>query len=266
MGQLLNIPNADYSGNGFKPPIEEAYKGLILEALDDVEFKPNNSTVLYLQYSDDGFNWNYISTSAVTRLTPGQKMALKAVVRSTSFQNTTNCAKLNITKGHVKVSGDMSYYTPSVQGAYNRLFYQKTYGDYGVTDASELVIPVGSTARDCCSYMFHNNPLQQAPQLPTTQIPGGVYSYMFYGCRLLQTAPELPATTFLSGSNDAYTSMFNGCSALNSVTIRATGTRSFTVWLASVAASGTIYKPDALVLTQDSTSGIPTGWTTVSIE
>lgn len=266
MGQLLNIPNADYSQNGFKPPLEEVYKGLILEALDEVEFKPTNSTIITLQYSNDGFIWNNVSTSEVTHLEPGQRMAFRAYVRSTSrFQDPTNCTKFNFSKGHVKASGDMSYYAPSVQGAYMWLFSNKSYANYGVEDASELVIPVGSTARDCCSYMFCRTPLKQAPQLPSLQIPGGVYSYMFSDCRLLPAAPDLPATTFLSGSNDAYTAMFEKCSTLRSVTIRCTGSRAFTIWLSGVASSGTIYKYDTLTLPQSS-SGIPAGWTVVSLD
>lgn len=69
--------------------------------------------------------------------------------------------------------------------------------------------------------------------------------------------------------------MFKGCRALNSVTIKAT-TRAedagadtigdaLSDWLNNVSNEGTIYKIDIFNMTENSTSGIPSGWSTKEI-
>lgn len=61
--------------------------------------------------------------------------------------------------------------------------------------------------------MFCNcGKLENAPQLPVTELTNSCYAYMFQNCTSLTTAPELPALTLESSS---YVLMFDGCSNLN---------------------------------------------------
>jgi hypothetical protein len=64
----------------------------------------------------------------------------------------------------------------------------------------------------CYSYMFYGcSSLTTAPSLPATTLASSCYSSMFYGCSSLTTAPSLPATTLASS---CYSSMFQGCTSL----------------------------------------------------
>jgi hypothetical protein len=84
---------------------------------------------------------------------------------------------------------------------------------------------------------------------------------MFRDCTSLTSAPELPATTL---QQSCYNNMFNGCSALTEVRIKATKTASNALqnWLANVSASGTVYAdPSFTGLPTNSVSGVPSGWT-----
>ena len=64
----------------------------------------------------------------------------------------------------------------------------------------------------CYSYMFYGcTSLTTAPSLPATTLADYCYSSMFYGCTRLTTAPSLPATTL---ATRCYSSMFYGCTRL----------------------------------------------------
>ena len=109
----------------------------------------------------------------------------------------------------------------------------------------------------------HKNTVVSAENLilPTT-LRTGCYSYMFYLCTLLTTAPTLPATTLVTA---CYESMFNGCSSLNYVKCLASETESGSHgqtnnWLLNVSSSGTFVK-DANTTWPSGESGIPSGWT-----
>ena len=59
------------------------------------------------------------------------------------------------------------------------------------------------TGRDYCyNYMFYScRSLTKAPELPSTTLANYCYNYMFYNCTSLTQAPELPATTL---ANNCY--------------------------------------------------------------
>ena len=62
------------------------------------------------------------------------------------------------------------------------------------------------------SYLFYDcSVLTSAPELPATKLAGNCYEYMFYGCTSLTSAPKLPATTL---ARSCYNSMFSGCTSL----------------------------------------------------
>lgn len=65
-------------------------------------------------------------------------------------------------------------------------------------------------ARFC--YLFYNcKAMTSAPDLPAETLADDCYSFMFEGCTSLKTAPKLPATTLTSF---CYYRMFSGCTAL----------------------------------------------------
>ena len=64
----------------------------------------------------------------------------------------------------------------------------------------------------CYGHMFYNcRALTTAPELPATTLSDYCYNQMFNGCTSLTTAPELSATTLVNG---CYRFMFQGCTAL----------------------------------------------------
>ena len=86
---------------------------------------------------------------------------------------------------------------------------------------------------------------------------------MFYGCRSLTTAPELPATTL---AQQCYRYMFYGCSKLNYIKMLATdnsGPFCLNNWVYGVSSAGTFVKNPAMTSLPTGTSGVPNGWTVV---
>ena len=64
----------------------------------------------------------------------------------------------------------------------------------------------------CYSFMFYRcTSLTTAPSLPATTLASSCYSNMFPGCTSLTTAPSLPATTL---AISCYYNMFQGCTSL----------------------------------------------------
>ena len=95
--------------------------------------------------------------------------------------------------------------------------------------------------------------------LPATTLSDRCYSYMFYGCTSLTTAPELPATKLSSG---CYNEMFYGCSKLNYIKALITTTPSSTYtnyWVSGVSSTGTFVKNKNATWNVVGTSGVPTG-------
>ena len=90
-------------------------------------------------------------------------------------------------------------------------------------------------------------------------------SSCFSGCSSLTSGPDLSGITNMTPNYYILSECFANCTSLNyvispNVTV-ATNTN-FNNWLNNVAASGVVKKPTNLTLPTDSTSGVPTGWTT----
>ena len=149
--------------------------------------------------------------------------------------------------------------TTLAYGCYQYMFS----GCTSLTSAPSL--PATTLAQSCYNTMFQDcTSLTTAPALPATTLAQYCYQSMFQNCTSLTTAPALPATTLAS---NCYDWMFYGCSSLNKILVYAnSGTTSGNIndWLNGVAASGTFYNAGGETYTQDSASGIPTGWTEVT--
>ena len=146
----------------------------------------------------------------------------------------------------------------------SRCCYQMFINCSSLTTAPEL--PATTLASYCYYAMFANcTSLTTAPSLPATTLATYCYQYMFYICTSLTTAPELPATTLMQ---NCYQYMFRGCTSLNKVTTYAndiSASNCIDNWLQDVAPTGTFYNNGTATYTIDSPSGIPVGWTEVSM-
>ena len=102
------------------------------------------------------------------------------------------------------------------------------FGGTKVTDAdlmrilpknsnNKYCLPATTLADSCYSYMFFGcTNLTTAPVLSATTLAGNCYSHMFQNCTNLTTAPALPATTL---AEYCYTFMFFGCTNLTTAPV-----------------------------------------------
>lgn len=145
-----------------------------------------------------------------------------------------------------------------------RCYYSMFEKCTSLTTAS--TISATTMAPSCCERMFYDcTSLVTAPtKLGAHTLATYCYCYMFYGCTSLTTGPSLSATNLV---DYCCKSMFENCTSLNSLTIySSTKTSSSTNdWLRNVASTGTLRCRSALSLTNNSGSGVPTGWTRVNI-
>ena len=93
-------------------------------------------------------------------------------------------------------------------------------------------------------------------------VTNNCYSGMFYGCSALTSAPALPATTL---TTSCYNSMFRNCSKLVSIDVSFTAWNPALAtgnWVNGVATSGTFTCPSTLPKTTG-VNNIPSSWTVV---
>ena len=92
-------------------------------------------------------------------------------------------------------------------------FYSLFNSNSNLVNAQNLSLPATTLASWCYSYMFYGcTNLKTAPKLPAKTLANRCYSNMFSGCTSLVNAPSvLPATTLKSS---CYQYMFQGCTSL----------------------------------------------------
>lgn len=97
--------------------------------------------------------------------------------------------------------------------------YSGMFQGSGIQEAPDL--PATTLGEGCYREMFSScvNLLKGPSILPATQLKQSCYSGMFMYCYSLKEAPDLPATTLVSGS---YERMFYDCGALKNLKINAT--------------------------------------------
>lgn len=111
--------------------------------------------------------------------------------------------------GNRVITGNSKNYKWSITGTDVQCIGNiETILDYATVESGNH--PTKNTS--CFSYMFYGcTALTTAPSLPATTLTDSCYSYMFYGCTRLTQAPSLPATTL---KTSCYLSMFRGCTRL----------------------------------------------------
>ena len=134
-----------------------------------------------------------------------------------------------------------------------------------VVDASRLVMP-SFTATGCFDSMFENcSRLIKAPQLPARTLAESCYEDMFKGCTSLTESPRLEADIL---KYRCYFQMFQGCRNLNYIEMTATdisATYALNNWVSNVASTGTFVKDPSTEIPINNNSGIPVGWTDMSL-
>lgn len=133
---------------------------------------------------------------------------------------------------------------------------------YCTSLTSAPVLPATIMASHCYEGMFAGcTSLTTAPALPSTSTRTYCYARMFGGCTSLTESPALPS---LYPAQYAYYRMFYNCSSLNHVICYAENEsayqNSFEDWLYGVAASGVFENLGDRDFTENSSSGIPSGW------
>ena len=110
--------------------------------------------------------------------------------------------------GNTKITGDFSNKWTLSGSSISCTGNIESLLDYETVEAGQHP----TMADYCYSYMFYGcTSLTTAPSLPATTLAPRCYSSMFGGCTSLTTAPSLPATTL---ANYCYNTMFNGCTSL----------------------------------------------------
>lgn len=129
-----------------------------------------------------------------------------------------------ITKVEGSLADLLDYRSTSAVAPKYGAFAQMFQGSTALTDASGLVFPTATNpGNDIYPEMFDGcTALTAAPNLSQVTPSENSFFRMFRGCTALTTAPALPRVDVLPYR--AYTSMFFGCSHLNSITVHI-GTR-----------------------------------------
>ena len=121
------------------------------------------------------------------------------------------------TNGTLRLRGTNTNGTASAWSGYSTItFTDKTVKVACTGDIRTLldwrIYSTVNTQNAKFSYLFYDcSVLTSAPALPATNLAEKCYASMFNGCTNLTSAPKLPATT-LAGS--CYNSMFSGCTSL----------------------------------------------------
>lgn len=187
--------------------------------------------------------FNYDDVNSITKI-PDNAF----IQNSVSYYKMTSC------------TWDMSGITEI--GNYGFYNYFKYYNSLTTAPDFSNVTTVGESGFDGC---FENcTSLTTAPDFSKVTSAGNyAFSSCFRNCTSLTTGPNFSNITTV-GSN-GFQHCFNGCTSLNLATapnITEWSTSKFNSWLNNVASSGVVRKPAALTIPTDSTSGVPTGWTT----
>lgn len=236
------------------------------------KYNNNYSPTLTIEYSTDKTTWTTLgntSTSGLDIAIDGNsKMYFRCDTNYWSYNSYYNyftaTSTFNIGGNIMSLLYGSSFTgeeTSLPSGGYSlRCLFQNSVN---LIDASRLMLPATTLAQYCYSYMFYGcTSLTTAPEtLPATTLTDSCYRGMFQNCSNLTQEPALPATTL---QPYCYYRMFYGCSSLNYVKCLATdisASNCTSDWVNGVANSGTFVKDANMSSWTTGVNGIPTGWT-----
>lgn len=215
------------------------------------------------------YNWGTGSTSPSFSLNTGDKLIIYNSDNLNLNGSDTVYRYISSTKTF-KVYGNInSIYFSNINTTTNittDYLFCKLFKDSNVVDASNLILPSTTISEHCYDNMFYNcSSLVNGPiELPSTTLNYHCYYQMFMKCSSLLESPILPAAIL---KQYCYYSMFAQCSSITKVTCFATNinaTDCTAYWLSGAAASATFVKDSSMGSWPSGSSGIPSGWTTIS--
>lgn len=242
----------------------QSSKYLTIEALEDgltVSLSHNRC-----QYSLNMTDWNNLPANTTTpTINSGNKIYFKSeklIPDQLNGIGTFTVSKPFNLSGNVMsmLFGDEAEDKTDLTGydyAFLNLFFKTP-----VVNVSPNFLPAVILVNSCYSYMFYGcTSLVTAPILPATTLAGACYYFMFQECTSLVTAPELPATTLVTY---CYNRMFQGCTSLNYIKMLATNINAsncLNSWVSNVASTGTFIMSKNATWNVSGKNGIPEGWT-----
>ena len=176
---------------------------MTIEAIDDIVTVSLPRTSMY---GINGIGWRRYS--GMIELRKGQMLSVKDNVDS-QYGNIVIKGKCNLRGNCMSlIYGDNANEAIMPAYAFEDLF--KNNAD--IQSVDKTFLPATTLANYCYSFMFYGcTGLTTAPELPATTLADSCYSHMFQSCTYLTTAPELPATTL---ECDCYQFMFYDCTYL----------------------------------------------------
>lgn len=172
-------------------------------------FKNGSPNTTGFQYRIDDGAWQDYTVDTYIPMTKGHKLQFQNTTRTYVSNAITNYLYFK-TKGIYRCGGNVmslcNYATAiTTSSCCTNLFYNTSI-------INAPCLPATTLATFCYQNMFRDcKSLVNAPQLPATELDSACYSYMFYGCTLLVNAPQLPATTL---AQSCYECMFRACTSL----------------------------------------------------
>ena len=194
-----------YNGNDYHEP----WVSLILSEnrvdYNKVPLQPLTFSIL----SDGNIGWKAYNSSSVRTIQYSKNGG-----EWTDITSTTEGVTIPVVTGDVlKFKGDT--WPGSEYNNYSKFTSTCTFaasGNPGSLKYGEETYGDEALAASCYYGLFEGCKfMNSAPELPATTLVSDCYFHMFYGCTSLTTAPELPATTL---ANQCYREMFYGCTSL----------------------------------------------------
>lgn len=207
--------------------------------------KDGNPAATSLEYSLDKTNWT-------------------TVTETIQIQNIPQGGKIFLRNPHGVLNSDNSNKF-AVSTAYNTIY--AVGGDIRTLINYQDIDNVTSVPNNCFAYFFDaQSKLKSVENVDfshITSLGSGSLQCTFRNCNNLTTCLDLSSITNITSNSMKET--YSGCSSLNlaiAPNINTWDTGYTNSWLSGVAASGVVMKPSTLTIPTDSTSGVPTGWTT----
>ena len=211
---------------GGEPTDKNYFRIVSLANSNYIYIKSSNSahTKTISVSTDDGRSWRDVTSSSdgsgalITILDNGNSLLIKGYNSSygTSdyFVNFKASNNFNV-EGNIMsliYGDDFENNTEITQDYALRSLFG---GCSNLIKANNLILPSNRLTNSCYWGMFYNcKHLQDAPELPATIMGERSYEYMFGSCYDLTFMPNLPATTLANG---CYMNMFNDCTRITTV-------------------------------------------------
>lgn len=233
-GLSVSVPG---SGEAYVRVVEKvaAYDGFTIEARTAgtvIKFRYGTSGSTYVQYSTDGSTWtNYTANAAITLTNVGDKVSFRTNMTSLGKGGSDNTKLFTSMVGSSNVNcyvyGELMYllcdkdgdtWTPRTvlgEANFQRSFKGMSY--MTLKEGKKLTLTVTQVGQSSCKCMFQDctgfteTPIDCLPLATFQSGKNQAYASMFEGCTSMATAPELPATTL---GESCYLTMFKGCTSL----------------------------------------------------